>query len=72
MIAEADLVVEYFTATGIQRGELLGVPAPTEGRAVTLRGINVFRVRGDRIVERWGRLDELGILRQLGIAPAGA
>ncbi|MCX4878247.1 ester cyclase [Streptomyces sp. NBC_00847] len=72
LIAEADLVVEYFTATGIQRGELLGVPAPAEGRAVTLRGINVFRVRGDRIVERWGRLDELGILRQLGIAPAGA
>ena len=28
MIAQGDLVVEHFTATGSQRGELLGVPAP--------------------------------------------
>jgi predicted ester cyclase len=37
---------------------------------VVLRGINVFRVEGDRIVERWGRLDELGLLRQLGLVPS--
>ncbi len=67
LIAEKDLVAEHFSATGTQRGELLGVP-PT-GRTVTLRGINIFRVRDGRIVERWGRLDELGFLRQLGLAP---
>ncbi|MFG2472280.1 ester cyclase [Streptomyces canus] len=72
MIAEGDLVVEHFTATGTQRGVLLGVPAPVEGRTVTLRGINIFRIRGERIVERWGRLDELDLLRQLGLTPPGA
>ncbi|WP_042388078.1 ester cyclase [Streptacidiphilus melanogenes] len=64
LIAEGDLVVEHFTACGTQRGELLGGPATD--RAIILKGINIFRVRDGRIVERWSRLDELGLLRQLG------
>jgi steroid delta-isomerase-like uncharacterized protein len=67
LVAEGDIVVERFTASGTHRGELFGVP-PT-GRTLVLRGINVFRIDGDRIVERWGRLDELGLLRQLGLIP---
>lgn len=70
LIAEDDLVVEHFAATGTQRGEIFGVPVPAEGRSATLRGINIFRIRDGRIVERWGRLDELGFMRQLGGAPA--
>jgi steroid delta-isomerase-like uncharacterized protein len=65
IIGEGDLVVEQFTASGTQRGEIMGVPAT--GRTVTLNGINVFRVRDGRIVERWGRLDDLGLLSQLGL-----
>jgi steroid delta-isomerase-like uncharacterized protein len=68
LVAEDDLVVERFTASGTQRGELMGV-APT-GRTVSLPGINIFRLRDGRIVEWWGRLDELGLLRQLGAVPA--
>lgn len=68
LVAEGDTVVERFRATGTHRGELMGVP-PT-GRTLVLAGINIFRVQGDRIVERWGRLDELGLLRQLGLVPA--
>jgi steroid delta-isomerase-like uncharacterized protein len=69
LIAEGDLVVERFTARGTHAGELMGV-APT-GREVTLRGINIFRIHDGQITERWGRLDQLGLLRQLGVAPAG-
>jgi steroid delta-isomerase-like uncharacterized protein len=68
LIGEGDLVVEEFTASGTQRGEIMGVPA--SGRTVTLRGIQIFRVRDGRITERWGRLDELGLLTQLGLARA--
>jgi steroid delta-isomerase-like uncharacterized protein len=68
LVGEGDLVVEKFTASGTHRGELFGVP-PT-GRPVSVPGINVFRVRDGRIVERWGRLDELGLMRQLGLMPA--
>jgi len=64
LVAESDIVVERFTARGTHRGDLMG--AEPTGREITLAGINVFRVDGDRIVERWGRLDELGLLRQLG------
>ena len=65
VVAEDDIVVEQFTASGTHQGEVMGVPAT--GRAVALQGINIFRVRDGRIVERWGRLDDLGFLSQLGI-----
>lgn len=67
LIAEDDLVAEVFTASGTHRGEIMGV-APT-GRDVTLLGINVFRVCDGRISERCGRLDDLGFLQQLCVAP---
>ncbi len=67
LIGEDDLVAEVFTARGTHRGAMMG-EAPS-GREVTLRGINVFRVHDGRISERWGRLDDLGFLQQLGLAP---
>jgi predicted ester cyclase len=68
LIAENDLVAENFIAHGTHRGSLMG-ETPT-GREMTLRGVNIFRVAGGKIVERWGRLDHLGLLQQLGLAPA--
>jgi steroid delta-isomerase-like uncharacterized protein len=69
LVAEGDVVAEHFTAHGTHRGELMGV-APT-GKELFLRGINIFRLRDGRIVERWGRLDELGFMQQLGVIPDG-
>jgi steroid delta-isomerase-like uncharacterized protein len=66
LIAEDDLVVERFTASGTHRGEVMGVP-PT-GKTVSLPGINIWRLRDGLIVERWGRLDDLGFREQLGVA----
>jgi steroid delta-isomerase-like uncharacterized protein len=65
LVEEGDIVVERFTARGTRRDELMGVPA--NGEPLELRGINIFRIRDDRIVERWGRLDEAGMARQLGL-----
>jgi predicted ester cyclase len=70
LVAEGDLVVEHFTASGTHRGEILGA-APTN-RKVTVPGINIFRVRHGKIVERWGILDVLGFLTQLGLVPGQA
>ena len=67
LVAEDDIVVERFTASGTHTGTgIMGV-GPS-GATVTLPGINIFRLRDGRIVERWGRLDDLGFLRQLGVA----
>ena len=51
-VAEGDLVVEHFHAYGTRTGELFGAPA--DGRTLVLRGIHIFRVANDKIVERWG------------------
>lgn len=68
LVAEGDTVVERFRASGTHTGApLMGVPAT--GRTLVLDGINIFRIEDGRIVERWGRVDELGLLRQLGLVP---
>ena len=67
VVGEGDLVVEHFTASGTHQGEIFG--APPSGQHVSLPGINIWRLRDGRIVERWGRLDELGLLHQLGLVP---
>ena len=41
----------------------MGVPA--DGTTLTLRGIQIFRITDDKIVERWGRLDDAGLQAQL-------
>ena len=66
LIAEGDLVAENFIARGTHRGAVMG-ETPT-GREVVLRGVNIFRIANGKIVERWGRLDQLGLLQQLGLA----
>jgi predicted ester cyclase len=65
LIAEGDLVAEHFTARGTHQGSALG-EAPTGGE-VALHGINIFRVADGKIVERWGVLDQLSLLAQLGV-----
>jgi steroid delta-isomerase-like uncharacterized protein len=67
MVAEGDVVVERFTASGTHRSELMGVAAT--GKTISLPGINIFRLEDGKIVERWGQLDEVGMLRQLGLVP---
>jgi Predicted ester cyclase len=67
VVAEGDLVAEHFTARGTHRGPIMGVE-PT-GREIVLHGINLWRVVDGKIVERWGCLDNLGLMQQLGLVP---
>lgn len=53
-----------WTATGTHRGEFMGIQ-PTD-RRITFRGIEILRIAGDRIAERWGEWDGLDIVEQLG------
>ena len=67
LIAEDNIVVERFTASGTHQGELMGVAGT--GKTIVLRGINIFRISDGKIVARWGQLDQLGLLHQLGLTP---
>jgi predicted ester cyclase len=63
LIAEDDRVVLYAIGRGTQQGEFMGI-APT-GRHVEVGGIAIFRILDGRIIEQWGVVDMLGMLRQL-------
>jgi steroid delta-isomerase-like uncharacterized protein len=64
VVALGDRVVHRYTMTGTQTGPFLGLP-PTD-RPVNATGIALHRVAGGQLAERWGILDALSVLRQIG------
>jgi steroid delta-isomerase-like uncharacterized protein len=63
LFAAGDRVVQRYTATGTQRGQLGDLPP--SGRAATWTGINIFRIACGRIAEVWSEVDAVGRRRQL-------
>jgi steroid delta-isomerase-like uncharacterized protein len=57
-------VAVRWTATGTHGGAFLGVP-PT-GKRIAFRGIEIVRIAGGLIVERWGEWNGIDLLEQLG------
>ncbi len=66
-VAEEDMMVMRYTASGTHQGELQGIP-PT-GRRVTVAGFVMSRTAEGKMVESWELYDALGMMRQLGLAP---
>jgi steroid delta-isomerase-like uncharacterized protein len=69
-IAEGDKVVTRTSGTGTNRGELFGT-APSGKRVRGVPGICVTRIANGKVVEDNWVYDALGMLRQLGVVPAG-
>lgn len=67
LVADEDSVAFAYTMTGTQTGPFQGFE-PT-GRSVKIRGLQISSFVDGKLVERWGSSDELGILKQLGLAP---
>ena len=65
MIAEGAKVACRITTRATHKGAFQGI-SPT-GRRVTQTGIDILRMAGGRLVERWGEFDKLGLLQQLGV-----
>jgi len=68
MIAEGEMVMVRWTGRGTNTGEGNGLPAT--GKPIEVTGITVLHIVGGKIVEEWNENDMLGLLRQLGLAPA--
>jgi predicted ester cyclase len=68
-IAEGDKVVQRVVMSGRHTGPLMG-SEPT-AREFAVRHVHIWRIADDRIVEHWGIRDDLGMLVQLGLFPAG-
>ena len=69
-IADGDTVVTRWTASGTHQGDFHGIAAT--GRSATVTGIFIHRLADAQIAETWTAFDQLGLLRQLGIAPVPA
>lgn len=69
-IAEGDKVVQRVTGQGTMKGSFAGMPAT--GMHATWSEIHISRLKDGKIVEHWGSVDQLGMLQQLGHAPAPA
>ena len=67
IFSEGDKVAYRWTGRGTHEGELLGI-APT-GNEVTFKGIDVLRIAGGRMVERWAEYNDLEVMQQLGVVP---
>ncbi len=64
-IAEGDRVVVRVNLRGTNTGDFMGRP-PT-GRAVSVSGIDIFRVAGGKVTDRWGVLDMQALDQQLAV-----
>ncbi len=69
-VAEGDRVVSRMTSTATHTGEFQGIP-PT-GKRIMVTGIWIDRIADGKIVERWGVVDMLSVLQQLGVIPPPA
>ena len=67
-VVEGDKVAGRWSATMTHSGHGLGF-GPT-GKRVQTTGMFFCRIRGDQIVESWDNWDALGLMEQLGAAPA--
>lgn len=64
VFAEGDRVAVRWATHATHQGEFFGI-RPT-GREMVYSGIDIFRLQGGKIIERWSSSDTLGLLRQLG------
>jgi steroid delta-isomerase-like uncharacterized protein len=68
VVAEGQTVVTRWTSTATHTGDLPGIPAT--GRRISVTGMFSSRVEDGKFVESWSNWDALGLLQQLGVAPA--
>jgi predicted ester cyclase len=67
LIAAGDRVVSRVSALGPHVREWNGLPATNKN--VSMWAIDIFTLKGGRIVEQWHVADRLGTLEQLGAIP---
>lgn len=66
IVTEGDLVSFHFKWTGTHTGTFMGVPAT--GKKISRRTADVLRMNSDgKITEHWGVVDQVEMLKELGL-----
>jgi steroid delta-isomerase-like uncharacterized protein len=68
LIVEGDKVAACWTISGTHQGEFMEISAT--GKKVSLEGITIHHLRNGKILDSFARWDVLGLMRQIGAAPA--
>ena len=69
LAAEGGIVAARYHWTGTQKGAFANI-APT-GKTVDVTGMDFYLIEKGKLVEHWHNIDELGLLRQLGVIERG-
>ncbi len=70
LIASGDKAVARLRMSGTHKGEFMGIPAT--GKSVSVNLIDITRFGDDGLArEHWGVADQLALMQQLGVIPAG-
>ena len=67
LVAEGDRVAVRWSATGTNKGEIMGMKAT--GKSVAISGMAFYRIKGGKIAEGWEIMEDLGMMQQLGVVP---
>ncbi len=71
VIASGDKAVARLRVTGTNKGDFIGIPAT--GKSASVKLIDITRFGDDGLArEHWGVVDQLALMQQLGVIPAGA
>ena len=65
VIAEGGKVLVRLRVKGTHGGDLMGVPAT--GKPIDIAVLDLFQFQDGKLVEHWALLDNLGLLRQIGV-----
>ena len=65
VVAEDGKVLVRLRVVGTHGGPLMGLPAT--GRRIDIAVMDLFRIADGVLVEHWALLDNLGLLKQLGV-----
>lgn len=67
VVGEGNVIAARFTITGTHDGRFQNID-PT-GKVVRLSAMNLYRLRGGKIIREFAQFDRLSLLWQLGIFP---
>ena len=68
MVTEGDTIAARFLMRGTHQATFMDVP-PT-GKPIQVQAMNFYRLTEGQFIEEYGQPDMLGLLQQIGAAPA--
>ncbi len=68
VLAEGDKAASRGTWHGTHQGEFMGIPAT--GKRIAVTYTDIWRFENGKLVENWVQMDLMGLMQQLGVAPA--